>query len=180
MTEFASLFSPLEDPRSSNARRHSLHDIISWQSPLELCSAAARPEPIWNFSANAKWELLQSFLKLENGIPSHDTFSRLLGMLDPAAFRQWFIGFMRQFTEGGRDAGVLAVDGKTLRRSCDQPCRAVLPAASGQHPGRGAAAGLGATGRGREIQRDCGTAQAAGNADFAGQSDRHPSTGWCD
>ena len=38
-------------------------------------------------------------------------------MLAPAAFRQWFIGFMRQFAEGGEGAGVLAVDGKTLRRS---------------------------------------------------------------
>ena len=178
MTEFADLFSALEDPRASNARRHSRHDITSWQSPLAPCSAAAGPAPIWNFSANAKRELLQSFLKLENGISSHDTFPRLLGMLDPAAFRQWFIGFMRQFAEGSE--GILAVDGKTLRRSCDQPCRAVLPAASGQRPGRGAAAGFGATGRGREIQRDYSTAQAPGNADFAGQSDRHPSAGWCD
>ena len=69
---------------------------------------------------HAKRELLQSFLKLENGIPNHDTFSRLLGMLDPAAFQQWFIGFMRQFAEGGGDAGVLAVDGKTSRRSYDR------------------------------------------------------------
>ena len=67
---------------------------------------------------HAKRELLQSFLKLDHGIPSHDTFSRLLGMLDPAAFQQWFIGFMRQFAEGNE--GILAVDGKTLRRSYDR------------------------------------------------------------
>ena len=60
---------------------------------------------------HAKRELLQSFLKLENGIPSRDTFSRLPGMLDPAAFQQWFIGFMRQFAEGNE--GVLAVDAKS-------------------------------------------------------------------
>ena len=66
---------------------------------------------------HAKRELLQSFLKLENGIPSYDTFSRLLGMLAPAAFQQWFTGFMRQFAEGSE--GILAVDGKTLRRSYD-------------------------------------------------------------
>ena len=178
MTEFADLFSALEDPRASNARRHSLHDILVIAFCAMLCGGQTCTD--MELFGHAKRELLQSFLKLENGIPSHDTFSRLLGMLDPAAFRQWFIGFMRQFTEGGRDAGVLAVDRKTLRRSCDQPCRAVLPAVSGQRPGRGAAAGFGATGRGREIQRDCGAAHAAGNADFAGQSDRHPSTGWCD
>ena len=60
---------------------------------------------------HAKRELLQSFLKLANGIPSHDTFSRLPGMLDSAAFQQWFIGFMRQFAEGNE--GILAVDAKS-------------------------------------------------------------------
>ena len=63
----------------------------------------------------AKRDLPQSFLKPENGIPSHDTFSRVLGMLDPEAFGQWFLGFMGQFAEGLE--GVAALDGKTLRRS---------------------------------------------------------------
>ena len=39
-------------------------------------------------------------------------------MLDPAAFQQWFTGFMRQFAEGG--GVVLAVDGETLRCSYDR------------------------------------------------------------
>ena len=39
---------------------------------------------------HAKRDLLQSFLKLENGIPSHDTFSWVLGQLDPEAFRGWW------------------------------------------------------------------------------------------
>ena len=59
----------------------------------------------------SKRDLLQSFLKLDNCIPSLDTGSRPLGMLDPAAFQQWFIGFMRQFAEGSE--GVLAVDAKS-------------------------------------------------------------------
>ena len=111
MPRCADLFSALDDPRASNARRHFLHDITSWQSPFALCFAAARPVPIWRFFVSSKRELLQSFLKLDNGIPSHDTFSRLLGMLDPVAFQQWFIGFMRQFAEGSE--GVLAADAKS-------------------------------------------------------------------
>ena len=67
---------------------------------------------------HAKQEFLQSFLKLENGIPSHDTFSQVLGKLDPEAFQVWFPGFMEQFAQGVQ--GVLAVDGKTLRRSYDR------------------------------------------------------------
>ena len=67
---------------------------------------------------HSKRDLLQSFLKLENGIPSHDTFSRVLKMLDPEAFQRGFLGFMGQFAEG--IAGVVALDGKTLRRSYDR------------------------------------------------------------
>ena len=115
---------------------------------------------------SSKRELLQSFLKLDNGIPSHDTGSRLSGMLDPAAFQQWLIDFTRQFAKGSE--GILAVDGETLRRSYDRAEQ--LSPASGQCLGRGAAAGIGAIGRGRQIQRDYGVAQAAGNADSAGQS----------
>ena len=62
-----------------------------------------------------KREFLESFLKLENGIPSHDTLSRVLGKLDPEAFQWWFLGFMGQFAQG-----VVAVDGKILRRSYDR------------------------------------------------------------
>ena len=116
MTEFADLFSALEDPRASNARRHSRHDILVIAFCAMLCGGQTCTD--MELFGHAKRELLQSFLKLENGIPSHDTFSRLLGMLDPAAFQQWFIGFMRQFAEGC--AGILAVDGKTLRRSYDR------------------------------------------------------------
>ena len=116
MTEFADLFSALEDPRASNARRHSLHDILVIAFCTMLCGGQTCTD--MELFGHAKRELLQSFLKLENGIPSHDTFSRLLGMLDPAAFQQWFIGFMRQFAEGSE--GILAVDGKTLRRSYDR------------------------------------------------------------
>ena len=50
--------------------------------------------------------------------PSHDTFSRVFRLLDPEAFRSWFLGFMGQFAQGCE--GVLAIDGKTLRRSYDR------------------------------------------------------------
>jgi hypothetical protein len=66
--------------------------------------------------------LLREFLKLENGLPSHDTFSRVFLLLDPAAFG-------RLLTDLGADgAEVLAIDGKTLRRSFNRPAgRSPLP-----------------------------------------------------
>ena len=50
--------------------------------------------------------------------PSHDTFSRLFRLLDPRAFHTWFIAFMQRFAEACQ--GVVALDGKTLRRSFDR------------------------------------------------------------
>ena len=105
----------MENPRASNARRHSLHDILVIAFGTMLCGGQTGADT--ELFGHAKRELPQSSLKPDNGIPSHDTFSRLLGMLDPAAFQQWFVGFMWQFAEGS--AGILAVDGKTLRRSYD-------------------------------------------------------------
>ncbi len=62
--------------------------------------------------------LLREFLSLENGLPSHDTFSRLFRLLDPVAFGQVFAAFLDDLRAEG--PGVLAIDGKTLRRSFDR------------------------------------------------------------
>jgi hypothetical protein len=68
--------------------------------------------------AKAKEPYLRGFLQLKNGLPSHDTFSRLFRHLDPAQFRATFQGFMRKFAE--QCQGVVAIDGKVLRRSFDR------------------------------------------------------------
>src|SRR5580704_13069602 len=67
--------------------------------------------------ARAKEPFLRGFLKLANGVPSHDTFSRLFRQLDPVQFRAAFQRFMTRFSEVIE--GVVAIDGKVLRRSFD-------------------------------------------------------------
>ena len=62
--------------------------------------------------------LLREFLSLKNGLPSHDTFSRVFRLLDPAAFGRAFEAFLDDLGAGGD--GVLAIDGKALRRSFDR------------------------------------------------------------
>jgi hypothetical protein len=62
----------------------------------------------------AKKPFLRQFLRLRHGIPSHDTLSRVFRLLDPKTFESCFIRFMRRFAEGQQ--GVVAIDGKTLRR----------------------------------------------------------------
>jgi predicted transposase YbfD/YdcC len=74
----------------------------------------------------AKEPLLRRFLRLEGGIPSHDTFSRLFRMLDPDAFEASFGRLVAAFAaqvgaaEAGNGAVVVAVDGKTARRSFER------------------------------------------------------------
>ena len=67
--------------------------------------------------ARAKEPFLRGFLKLANGPPSHDTFSRLFRMLDPEQFRAAFQRFMTGFSQACQ--GVVAIDGKVVRRSFD-------------------------------------------------------------
>jgi len=68
--------------------------------------------------AEAKEPFLRGILGLENGVPSHDTFSRLFRRLDPAQFGAAFQRFMARFSETIQ--GVVAIDGKVLRRSFDR------------------------------------------------------------
>lgn len=61
---------------------------------------------------------LRTFLELPNGIPSHDTFGRFFALLNPVAFQQCFIDWVQALHETVE--GVVAIDGKTVRRSHDQ------------------------------------------------------------
>jgi hypothetical protein len=69
-------------------------------------------------TAKLKW--FRTFLELPNGVPSHDTFGRVFRMLDPEAFGRCFsswVAGIAEVTEGE----VVAIDGKTLRRSSTEP-----------------------------------------------------------
>lgn len=71
----------------------------------------------WLQFGRAKESFLRRFLKLERGIPSHDTFSRVFRLLDPEPFRACFITFMARFAEAVQ--GVIAIDG------CPQGMRSI-------------------------------------------------------
>ncbi len=110
----------------------------------------------------AKRDFLTALMPLRNGIPSHDTFSRVFRRLDPDPFRRGFIAFMRRFAEAGREEGVVALDGKTRRRSFDRaasasPLHLVSAWAVEQRLVLGQLAG-----GGRQVERDHGGAAAAG------------------
>ncbi len=106
-------FRSMQDPRADNAR-HPFSDLLTLAILAVLCGADGwEMVEAWG-RGNIEW--LSEFLELPYGIPSHDTFDRVFGMLDPLAFEKCFTNWTRTLIEGSGGLFV-AVDGKTLRRS---------------------------------------------------------------
>ena len=129
----------LEDPRRGNAALHDFHELPMIALCCVLCGGQGAVDMA--VFAEAKEPFLRGFLPLANGLLSHDTFSRLFRNLDPDQFSDSFQRFMAQFSQ--QLQGVVAIDGKVLRRSFNQASGKVGPA-HGQRLGLGAAAGVGA------------------------------------
>jgi predicted transposase YbfD/YdcC len=113
------VLSEVPDPRACNAQ-HDLTEVLFVALAAVLCGAAHCTE--MEVFAEARLELLRQFVPLAKGAPSHDTFSRVLGALDPAAFNAAFARFMAAFGAQARiDAPKhVAVDGKSLRRAYEK------------------------------------------------------------
>src|SRR3954465_6068093 len=110
-------FSGLEDPRCAGKVDHRLIDILV----IAVCAVIACAES-WDDIAlygRNKVGWLRSFLTLANGIPSHDTFRRVFMLIDPDAVEACFTAWVQSFAEAF-DREVVAIDGKTLRRSFDR------------------------------------------------------------
>ena len=119
MDQFATCWEGLEDPRTGNAGLHDFHEILM----IALCTILCGGQNGVDMAefAKAKEPFLRGFLKLAHGVPSHDTFSRVFRQLDPDQFRAAFQRFMAAFSE--QCQGVVAIDGKVLRRSFDRASR---------------------------------------------------------
>ena len=110
-------FDELEDPRMERTKLHSLGDILFIALCAVICGADSWTEvEVFGW---AKLEWLSQFLALPNGIPSHDTFGRVFSKLDPEALERCFSKWMAALAEASADR-LVAIDGKTLRRSFDQ------------------------------------------------------------
>jgi predicted transposase YbfD/YdcC len=114
MRKFTKVFRGLEDPRAANAL-HDLAEVLFIALAAVLCGAKGATDMA--LFGRSKEGLLRQFLRLEYGIPSHDTFSRVFRLLEPQAFETVFRRFMAAFAKANGVAlgGVVAVDGKALR-----------------------------------------------------------------
>jgi predicted transposase YbfD/YdcC len=115
-------FQELEDPRSTINQRHPLVSVLVI-ALLAVLAGAGGPTAIARWAA-LKEEFLLQVLDLPNGIPRKDVFRRVLMVLKPAAFQACFASWLQSLrteavAETGVEQPVLAVDGKTSRRSHD-------------------------------------------------------------
>lgn len=114
MRNFGSIFRRLVDPRAANAL-HELVDVLFIALAAVLCGAQGATDMA--LFGRSKEALLRQFLRLEHGVPSHDTFSRVFRLLDPEGFEKTFQAFMAAFAKANGIAlrGIVALDGKALR-----------------------------------------------------------------
>ncbi len=128
----ATYFGELKDPRIERSKEHQLLDMLVIAICAVICGAND-----WEAVAEygrSKEEWFKTFLALPNGIPSHDTFWRVFRALDPEQFERCFMNWIQAVSErlakqaGAKQAEVtpaaaqqvVAIDGKTLRRSHDK------------------------------------------------------------
>lgn len=108
-------FAEMPDSRRDNEnKRHKLIDIIAIALLATICGAEHFTEMEQWGQANEDW--LRTFLELPNGIPSHDTFGDVFARLDSNEFKKCFICWVEAIRTA-TDGEVIAIDGKTLRRS---------------------------------------------------------------
>ncbi len=110
-------FSALNDPRIERSKEHLLIDIVAI-SILAVVSGAEGWVAIETYG-KAKYQWLKEFLSLPNGIPSHDTFSRVWSRIEPSEFQECFQVWVSSITKK-LGVEVIAIDGKTLKQSYDR------------------------------------------------------------
>jgi predicted transposase YbfD/YdcC len=123
LDEVIGYFDELEDPRASVNLKHPLVSVVVI-AMMAVLAGAGGPTAIARWAA-LKGDFLLRVLELPNGVPRKDVFRRVLALLNPEAFQACFVNWLQSLRAlaaeaTGVDQPVLAVDGKTARRSHDR------------------------------------------------------------
>ena len=110
-------FENIPDYRVARNKKHSLSDVIILSVLAVICGAES-----WNSIeefGRTKIDFLRTFLKLTNGIPSHDTINRVFSNLRPKIFEELFIKWVGDIKDDSIKKEVISIDGKSIRGSKD-------------------------------------------------------------
>jgi predicted transposase YbfD/YdcC len=105
----------LDDPRSGNAKKHKLIDVLF----ISVCATVAGAKSwtdIADFAA-AKLLWFKKYIELPDGVPSHDTFRRVFCILDPVAFREIISRWIHSIHPLIGIQDIISIDGKAIRAS---------------------------------------------------------------
>lgn len=126
MGSIVDVFAGIEDPRGDNSH-HRLCDLLVMMVAASLCGASCATE--FALFASERRQALSRLVPYERA-PSHDTFSRLLRLLSPAALEQALSRLAEALGRALASAGgpqVVALDGKALRRAYGKGCATSPP-----------------------------------------------------
>lgn len=116
-TPIMDYFQDLEDPRVNRRKLHALTDILCITICAVICGAQHWTQ-VEDFGL-AKESWFKTFLRLENGVPSHDTFGDLFSALNPERFGECFMSWVAALSEHTK-GDIVSIDGKALRKSFDK------------------------------------------------------------
>ena len=124
LMDMVEVFEGLEDWRNAQQTRHRLSELLT----IAVCAVLSGADDFEDISQWGRMKLswLRGFLSLDYGIASPDTFERVFAVLDPKsferAFREWVAGVIPAL----RQEQVIAIDGKTSRRTTSKAAAAPL------------------------------------------------------
>jgi predicted transposase YbfD/YdcC len=123
LNALAAVFGAIEDPRDRRGKRHRLLDIFI----LTVFGLLWGYTDFTNMVIDLKYKeaYFTELLGLENGIPSHDTFSAAFSIINPAEFLECFIQWIVELTR--TNGKHVAIDGKAVRAACEKVYRKKVP-----------------------------------------------------
>ncbi len=110
-------FSSIADPRVDRTKKHPLSSLLVISVLATICGAEGWSDMAEYGRRKHLW--LKQFVDLPNGVPSEDTFARVLSMLKPEALYECFMSLVKDLV-GEVSGEVIAIDGKTARRTHDR------------------------------------------------------------
>lgn len=118
------VFEGLEDWRNAQQTRHRLSELLT----VAVCAVLSGADDFEEISqwGRAKLDWLRGFLKLDYGVASPDTFERVFALLDPHQFERVFRGWVGAVIPALAHGQVIAIDGKTSRRTTSKAAAAPL------------------------------------------------------
>jgi predicted transposase YbfD/YdcC len=122
--------SSVADFRIDRKKKYPLYEILM-TAVCAMIDGAKGPTDFERFG-KAKSKFLRKFLPLQNGIPSHDTFRRVLGKIDPRRFNAALVEWLKSVTDVTGD--IISIDGKLLRRTLTKDCK--MPCIVSAHSSR--------------------------------------------